>query len=149
MTHHHFRVSNSASAFASHICALHEEIREKIIKNDAEYKASTGLHHRLRIFNVGDYVMIRMRAERFPPGTVKKLHARSAWPFRILKKINSNAYMVDLPADFGISSIFNVEDLVPYRVPLIPLLTHSCVSLAKTFLRAPLPPLPLKLSYAT
>jgi len=29
MAHHHSRVSDSASAFASHIRALHEEIREK------------------------------------------------------------------------------------------------------------------------
>ena len=56
-----------------------------------------------------------MRPEGFPPGTVKKLHARSAGPFKILKKINSNAYVVDLPPDFSISCSFNVENLVPYR----------------------------------
>ena len=32
IAHHYFRVSDSASAFASHIRALHEKIREKIIK---------------------------------------------------------------------------------------------------------------------
>ena len=42
--HHHSRVSDSASTFASHICALHEEIREKIMKNKTDYKASTDLH---------------------------------------------------------------------------------------------------------
>ena len=30
MVHHYFKVSDFASAFASHIRALHEEIREKI-----------------------------------------------------------------------------------------------------------------------
>jgi len=115
MAHHHSRVSDSASAFASHIRALHEEIRENIIENTADYKTSADLHRRLRTFNVGDYVMVRMRPERFPLGTVKKLHALSAWPFKIFKKINSNAYVVDLSPDFGISCTFNVEDLVPYR----------------------------------
>ena len=114
IAHHHFRVSDSASAFASHIRALHEKIREKIMKNNADYKASADLHHRLRTFNVGDYVG-RMRPERFSPGTVKILHVRSAGPFKILKKINSNAYMVDFPSDFGINYTFNVEDLAPYR----------------------------------
>ena len=38
MAYHHSRVSDSASAFASHIRALHEEIREKIIKNNAVIK---------------------------------------------------------------------------------------------------------------
>ena len=39
--------------------------------NNVDYKTSTDLHHRLGTFNVGDYVMVRMRPERFPPGTVK------------------------------------------------------------------------------
>ena len=59
--------------------------------------------------------MVCMRPEWFPPGTVKKLHVRSAGPFQILKKINSNAYVVDLPPDFDISCTFNVENLISYR----------------------------------
>jgi len=50
-------VSDFASAFASHIHALHEEIREKIMKNNVDYRASAELHRRLRAFNIGDYVM--------------------------------------------------------------------------------------------
>ena len=52
--------------------------------------------------------MVRILPKRYPLGTVKKLLARSAGPFKILKKINSNAYVVDLPSDFGISSSFNI-----------------------------------------
>ena len=61
--------------------------------------------------------MVRIRPERFPPGNIKKLYARSADPFQILKKLNDNAYIVDLPQDFGISSTFNIEDLVDYKCP--------------------------------
>ena len=39
MAHHHFKILDSASAFTSHIRALHEEIREKIMKNKTDYKA--------------------------------------------------------------------------------------------------------------
>jgi len=39
MAHHHSRVLYYASTFTSHIRALHE-IREKIMKNNADYKAS-------------------------------------------------------------------------------------------------------------
>jgi len=35
-------------------------------------------------------------------------------PFRILKRINNNAYKLDLPTDFGASPTFNVSDLKPY-----------------------------------
>jgi len=85
------------------------------MKINADYKTSTDLHRILRTFNVSDYVMVRLRLERFPPKTVKKLHAQSIGPFQILKMINSNAYVVDVPPDFGISCTFNVENLVSYR----------------------------------
>jgi hypothetical protein len=32
----------------------------------------------------------------------------------VLHKINDNAYKVELPADFGVSSSFNIVDLTPY-----------------------------------
>jgi len=53
--------------------------------------------------------MVWIRPERYPPNTVKKLHARSAEPFKILGKINPNAYIVDLSHDFDINLSFNVE----------------------------------------
>jgi len=40
MAHHHYRVSDFASVFAYHIRALHEKIRDKIMKNNVDYKAS-------------------------------------------------------------------------------------------------------------
>jgi hypothetical protein len=35
-------------------------------------------------------------------------------PFKVLEKINENAYKLDLPADFGVSSTFSIIDLKPY-----------------------------------
>jgi hypothetical protein len=34
--------------------------------------------------------------------------------FKVLEKINENAYKLDLPADFGVSPTFNIADLKPY-----------------------------------
>jgi len=47
------------------------------MKNNTDYKASADLHRKLRTFNIGDYVLVHLRPERYSPGTVKKLHARS------------------------------------------------------------------------
>jgi len=45
------------------------------MKNNVDYKVCADFNHRLRTFNVGDYVMVRMTHEWFPPGNVNKLHA--------------------------------------------------------------------------
>ena len=61
--------------------------------------------------------MARIHSEQFPPRTVKKLHAREARPFDVMKRINDNACVLNLPEGFGISPIFNVENLVAYKGP--------------------------------
>ena len=45
----------------------------------------------------------------------KKFHSRSAGPYKILNKINFNAYVLDLLEDIGISNVFNIEDLTLYQ----------------------------------
>ena len=63
--------------------------------------------------------MIRIQPEQFPSGTIKKLQARNATdPFKVLKRMGLNAYAIDLPHDYGISSSFNIEDLVAYKSPI-------------------------------
>ena len=59
--------------------------------------------------------MVRIRPERLPPKENKKLHPRNVGPSKILKKISSNTYVLELPAELGISSTFNVEDLTLYH----------------------------------
>ena len=54
--------------------------------------------------------MVRLRPEHYAPGTAAKLHTRSTSPFRVLSRIGENAYVVDIPHLWGISSTFNVAD---------------------------------------
>jgi hypothetical protein len=40
--------------------------------------------------------------------------SRAAGPFKILAKINDNAYKLELPPEFEVSPTFNISDLRPY-----------------------------------
>ncbi|XP_010242694.1 PREDICTED: uncharacterized protein LOC104586982 [Nelumbo nucifera] len=70
-------------------------------------------------------VMVCTHPGRFLEGFYKKLHSKSAGPYKITKKISSNAYVLELPSKMGISPIFNVEDLSAYYghsdCPMVPL----------------------------
>ena len=59
-------------------------------------------------------MLARIYPKQFLQETVKKLHAR-AGPFQILKKLNHNAYIIDLSQDFSVNSTFNIGDLVDYK----------------------------------
>ncbi|GJY80086.1 hypothetical protein Tco_0492837, partial [Tanacetum coccineum] len=43
-----------------------------------------------------------------------KLHPRADGLFRAHKRINDNAYKIDLPGEYHVSATFNVADLSPY-----------------------------------
>jgi hypothetical protein len=59
-------------------------------------------------------VWLHLRKDHFPTLPRSKLMPRAAGPFKVLTKINDNAYILDLPAEFGVSTTFNVVDLKPY-----------------------------------
>nr|GEX64670.1 putative reverse transcriptase domain-containing protein [Tanacetum cinerariifolium] len=62
----------------------------------------------------GDLVWIFLRRERFPQRRFGKLQPRADGPFRVLQRINDNAYTIDFPDHYGVSATFNVADLSPY-----------------------------------
>jgi len=59
-------------------------------------------------------VWIHLRKERFPRKRRSKLLPRLDGSFEVLEKINSNAYKVDLPGEYGVFTGFNFANLSPY-----------------------------------
>jgi len=93
---------------------LHANVRARTKKFNEQNKIQTNKHRKDIQFKPGDLVWTHLRKEPFPSKRRSKLLPRSNGSFEILKKINPNAYMVDLPREYGVSTTFNVTDLRPY-----------------------------------
>jgi hypothetical protein len=60
-------------------------------------------------------ILAHLRKERFPRGTYNKMKMKKIGPCKVIRKFGANTYEIELPDGVGISPIFNVEDLYPYR----------------------------------
>ena len=78
-------------------------------------------------FNEGDYVMARIRPERYSKHSFKKLHARAIGSFRILHKLGPNAFYLELSSDLKFSLVFNIAGLFSYRGTFEPPIVHAGV----------------------
>jgi hypothetical protein len=68
------------------------------------------------LFQPSDMVWVHFYKDRFPQLRKYKLLPRGAGPYKVLAKINDNAYKIDLPiAEYGVSNSFNFADLTPYE----------------------------------
>ncbi|PKA65212.1 hypothetical protein AXF42_Ash013333 [Apostasia shenzhenica] len=116
--HISYRTSEFALSFTQHIYDLHEEIRRKLFLNYAKYKINANSHTIIMEFYVGDYVLVHANSVRFSHKKSKKLTAKKIGLYRILRKISSNAYELELPEHMSINPIFNISNLTPYHEPL-------------------------------
>ena len=59
--------------------------------------------------------MIHLNKQKFPKEKYTKLMKKRIGPFRIIHKSRNNSYKIDLPPDIGLSPIFNVANIFPYK----------------------------------
>ena len=101
---------------AQYMKKLHEDTRATIEQQVLRQATRLNLKKKARIFNEGDLVWIHLRKDRFPQERNSKLKPRGDGPFKVLKRINDNAYVIDIPTSkYLVSNTFNVSDLSPYH----------------------------------
>ncbi|WVZ76541.1 hypothetical protein U9M48_024508 [Paspalum notatum var. saurae] len=103
-----------ASQRADFIKSLNETTKSNIENMNEKYKLAGSKGRKQVLFEAGDLVWLHLRKERFPDFRKSKLMPQAAGLFKVLEKINDNAYKFELPANFGVSPTFNVADLKPY-----------------------------------
>ncbi|PKU73240.1 RNA-directed DNA polymerase [Dendrobium catenatum] len=109
--------SKSAVDFATQFSQMLQEVREKLTESNKKYEEDANRRRHARVFKPGDLVMIKMRRERFPQAYQSKLSPRRIRPFAVIKQINPNAYVIDLPKQYNTSTTFNIGDLIKYYPP--------------------------------
>jgi len=96
------------------ITDFHEKVKHQIQAQVEKIAHSKNKGKRVRSFKEGDLVWLHLRKERFPNIRKSKLSPRGDGPFQVNKKINNNAYQLDLHAEYGVHPTFNITDLVPF-----------------------------------
>jgi hypothetical protein len=92
-----------ASQRSEFILKMHETTKLNIEKMIEKYRIAASKGHKEVKLEPGDLVWLHLRKERFPELRKSKLMSRAAVLFKILAKINDNAYKLELPPEFGVS----------------------------------------------
>ena len=109
-----------AKQCAELILKMHETTKENIERMNAKIADDQGRKH--VTFEPRDLVWLHLRKDRFSDLRKSKLMPRDDGPFKVLEKINDNAYKLELPASFGVSPKFNIvgaDDELPSRTTSI------------------------------
>ena len=112
------QVSAQGEEFATTTKEIHDEVKAQLQKTSDKYKKHADKKWRHLEFEVGDLVWKNIKKERLPKGKSTKLMLRKLGPCQILKNFGPNAYEIQFPPKIGISPIFNIADLTPFKALL-------------------------------
>ena len=84
---------------AEFVKSLHEKVKAQIEKKTLQYEKQHNKERKQVIFEPSDWVWVHLRKERFPNQRKSKLMPRGDGTFKVLQRINNNAYKLELPSE--------------------------------------------------
>jgi translation initiation factor IF-1 len=102
------------SQWSEFILKIHETSKLNIEKMNEKYRIVGSKDRKEVKLEPGDLVWLHLWKEWFPDLRKSKLMSHVDDTFKILEKINDNAYKLELPLEFGVIPTFNISDLRPY-----------------------------------
>jgi hypothetical protein len=110
----HERANMEASKRADYVKKIHMKTKQKIERKSKDYATKANKNHKKMIFEPSDFVWVHLRKDGFLEKQKSKLLPRGDGPFKVLARINDNAYKIELPGDkYAASDTFNVPNLSP------------------------------------
>jgi CRISPR/Cas system-associated endonuclease Cas1 len=112
------QVNFNARKHAKYVKKIYEQASANINKMIKMYEKHADKGRKKVLFEPGDLVWVHLRKDRFPENANARFNHELMVHSKYFKKINDNAYEIDLPSAYDVTKSFNVSDLSPFMDPI-------------------------------